>query len=101
MRGKTIPLLMGKVADEVTDRNFRHIADTLAKLSAHVAGQETGQISLSTGDNYVVPPNGMRPRSRITAYQDAPATIHDGGLQADGRWKVTASSPCRVRFIFY
>ena len=99
--GATVSLVLAHVDDDAAQRNFVRIAEAFAKLAALCGGHETQLIALSTGDNLITPPGQVRPRARITVYQDAPADLSDGGLQADGKWKVTASAPCRARFLFF
>jgi hypothetical protein len=99
--GATVPLLLAHVDDEPTQRNFERLRTALAQMAALVGGRETGLLSLVTGDNLITPPNGLRPRGRLVLYQDAPANLSDGGLQSDGRWKLTSTAPCRVRLLFF
>ena len=90
---------MRRVADLDANKNFETVRTAFYELGPAALGYMTDELTLATGDNEVTP-TIAGPRGRITVFQSAAATLTDQGLNSKGQWVVTASAPCRVRFIF-
>lgn len=96
-RGKD--LYFERSAELATRRNFSELQRAFRELGPLAFGYMTEELSLVAGDNPVVP-TVAGPRGRITVFQTAASTLTDKGLDSNGRWIVTASAPCKARFVF-
>lgn len=96
-RGKTVRFK--RTDDKIVDDNFESVKAAFYELGPAALGYLTDEISLVAGDNRITP-TIPGPRGRFTVFQSAAADLTDQGLNSEGQWVVTASAPCRARFIF-